>query len=114
MISIGQYGMTSSVYRCGLVQCMYEFIVCMYYGYECSFIYHVYRGYSPFMYCISVCMVFICMYMYIIHMYYTYVCGLVQCVCVFVYVCGLVQCVCVCVCVCVWNAKCDKRRAVRE
>ena len=28
MISIGQYGMTSSVYRCGLVQCMYEFIVC--------------------------------------------------------------------------------------
>ena len=97
MISIGQYGMTSSVYGCGLFQCMYEFIVCMYYGYECSFIYHVYRGYLPFMYCmcmyvcmysISVCMVFIYMYMYIIHMYYTYVCGLVQCVCV---------CLCMCV-----------------
>ena len=66
----------------------------MYYGYECSFIYHVYRGYLPFMYCMcmyvcivsdSVCMVFIYMYfekighipflhstLYIIHMYNTY------------------------------------------
>ena len=31
----------------------------MYYGYECSFIYHVYRGYSPFMYCM-------CMYVYVL------------------------------------------------
>ena len=72
MISIGQYGMTSSVYRCGLVQCMYEFIVCMYYGYECSFIYHVYRGYSPFMYCM-------CVYVCIVYLYVWY---LYACICI--------------------------------